>query len=81
MCIMLLKEYYSSFAAVEACYLTKLLPNKDESLEWAEPAFKCDQWKSKESKESIVSNYTVESIGHSIWKDYRNCKVSLLMPE
>ena len=81
MCIILLKVYCSSLSAVAACCFTNLLPNKDESLEWAAPAFKCDQWKSKESMESIVWKYTVESIVHSIWKEYGNYKVSLLMLE
>ena len=39
--------YFSSFSAVAACTFNRpmidLLRNKDESLAWTVPAFKCDQ--------------------------------------
>ena len=51
MYIMLLKVYWSSFSAVVTCttffnrHIIDLLRNKDESLEWTAPTFKCDQEK------------------------------------
>ena len=85
MYIMLLKVYCSSFSAVAASSfnwpMIDLLRNKDEMLEWTIPAFKCDQEKRKGYTESTVWKFTMESIVHSIWKEYRNYNMSLLMAE
>ena len=63
---MLLKLYCSSFSAVAAGTfnwpMIDILPNKDESLEWTVPSFRCDQQKGKGNMESTVSKCTMESI-------------------
>ena len=38
--------------------------NKDESLEWRAPTFKCDQENRKRNVESTVWKVTVETIVH-----------------
>ena len=70
MYIMLLKMYWSSFSAVAAgtfnLSMIDLLRNKDESLKWTVPAFKCDQLKRKGNLEYTARKFTIESIVHSI---------------
>ena len=85
MYITLLEVYFSSFSAV-ATYtfnwpMVYLLRNRHESLDWIVPAFKYNQLKRKGNMKSAVCKYTVESVVHSIWKEYGNCNISLLMPE
>ena len=74
---MLLKVYCSSFSAVATVTFTwpmiDLLRDKDKSLEWTVPAFKCDQLIRKRNMESTVWSFTMESVAHSlsmkrIWK-------------
>ena len=82
--IVLLKVYWFSFSAVVACtfhwHMIDLLRNKDESLEWTAPTYKCDQEKRKRNVESTVWKFTMESIVHSIWKVFGNYNMSLLVP-
>ena len=67
---MLLKVYCSSFSAVATVMFTwpmiDLLRDKDKSLEWTVPAFKCDQLKRKRNMESTVWSFTMESVAYSL---------------
>ena len=85
MYIMLLMVYCSLYSAVAACTfdwtMVSLIQNKDEMLDWIPPTFKCDQQKTKRCMESTVWKHTVESIVHSIWKEYGNYNMSLPIPE
>ena len=86
MYIILLMVYCSLYSAVAACTfnwtMASLIQNKDEMLDWTPPAFKCDQQKKRKAcMESTVWKHTVESVVHSIWKEYGNYNMSLLMPE
>ena len=81
----LLKMYCSLFSAVANCAfnwsMVNFLRNKDKSLDMTVPTFKCDQIKRNRNMESRVWKYTMKSIVHSIWKEYGNYNMSLLMPE
>ena len=57
--------------------MIELLWSKNELVEWTVPAFKCDQSNRKGNMESIVLKFTMESIVHSIWKEYGNYNMSL----
>ena len=61
MYITLFKVYCSPFLAVSACTfnwpMIDILRNKDESLKWTVPAFKCDQSK---RKGNMDGKYSVE---------------------
>ena len=83
--VVLLKVYCSSYSAVAAgtfnWVMIDLLRIKDKSLEWTVPVLKCNQLKRKGNKESTVWKFTMESIVQSIWKEYGNYNMSLLMLE
>ena len=85
MYIMLLKMYCSSFSAVAASTfnwpMIEFIQNKVEMNDWTAPALKCDQQNRKGNMENKVWKYMVESIVHSIWKEYENYIMSLLIPK
>ena len=68
--------HFQLFQLVLNWPMVDFLRNKDESLDWKVPAFK---WKRNMGR--AVRKYTAESIVHSIWKEYGNFIMSLLMPE